>query len=210
MESLTVAKSKIDALEAVRCIRLGLSDAELMEKYDLSSKGLQSLFQKLVSAGAISLAELDERMPTFVGSVFISEDSKSTRGRGSRHGGGRNVSAPQAVTDIQAGMGDAELMEKYKVSARGLQDLFNQLVQAGLVERVEIDRRAPSLNTTVDISALRQLLGLDQRRPPQEKANWKCPSCGVSQNKAHTECPACGIVVEKFKSIRQRQDRETP
>jgi len=42
-------------------IREGTGDSALMEKYALSSKGLDSLFRKLVEAGAITQAELDLR-----------------------------------------------------------------------------------------------------------------------------------------------------
>jgi len=42
-------------------IREGVSDSALMEKYQLSSKGLESLFKKLIGAGAITQAELDSR-----------------------------------------------------------------------------------------------------------------------------------------------------
>lgn len=56
-------KRKITAREVLRDVRSGSSDQDLMEKYTLSSQGLQSVFHKLVSAGVITQAELDDRVP---------------------------------------------------------------------------------------------------------------------------------------------------
>jgi hypothetical protein len=54
-------KAIVNAEEAVRGIRSGMSDEALMEKYEISQKGLQSLFRKLVAAGAIEQSVLDGR-----------------------------------------------------------------------------------------------------------------------------------------------------
>lgn len=43
-------KKVVDAKKVLESIRGGLSDTARMETYGLSSRGLQSLFQKLVSA----------------------------------------------------------------------------------------------------------------------------------------------------------------
>lgn len=54
-------KVRISAEEAVKDIRDGLTDEELMTKYGLSAKGLSSLFRKLVSAGEIDKSEVEAR-----------------------------------------------------------------------------------------------------------------------------------------------------
>ncbi|MGO9569105.1 MAG: hypothetical protein ACLP5H_16335 [Desulfomonilaceae bacterium] len=54
-------KAIVNAEDAVRSIRSGLSDEAIMEKYEISQKGLQSLFGKLVAAGAIEQSDLDRR-----------------------------------------------------------------------------------------------------------------------------------------------------
>jgi hypothetical protein len=56
-----VKKTKINAAEALQDLRAGASDLELMKKYKVSGKGLESLFSKLVEAGEISQYELDRR-----------------------------------------------------------------------------------------------------------------------------------------------------
>lgn len=58
-----MSKPKLSAKEVVQDIRSGMTDGELMGKYNLSAKGLQSAFQKLVQAGALTAAELDARTP---------------------------------------------------------------------------------------------------------------------------------------------------
>jgi len=57
-------KRKIEAKEIVSDIRQGMSDLHLMEKHSLSSKGLQSVFSKLVEAKAIRPQELFNRAPS--------------------------------------------------------------------------------------------------------------------------------------------------
>ena len=54
-------KRKIKAKDIVSDIRQGMSDSQLMEKHTLSSKGLQSVFRKLVDANAIKPRELFNR-----------------------------------------------------------------------------------------------------------------------------------------------------
>jgi hypothetical protein len=54
-------KAIVNAEDAVQSIRSGMSDEALMEKYELSQKGLQSLFRKLVAAGVIEQSVLNGR-----------------------------------------------------------------------------------------------------------------------------------------------------
>lgn len=51
-------KRVIEAKDIVNDIRSGMSEAELMEKYSLSSKGLQSAFQKLIKGGIMMAEEV--------------------------------------------------------------------------------------------------------------------------------------------------------
>lgn len=60
---------EVRARDAVRDIRLGLSDLALMEKYRLTDRGLGSLFRKLVAAGLLKHSEVEQRDPTFTSTV---------------------------------------------------------------------------------------------------------------------------------------------
>ncbi len=51
-----MAKIKINAAQVVRDIRSGMDDPDLMGKYNLSAKGLQSLFRKLVQVYPLAAA----------------------------------------------------------------------------------------------------------------------------------------------------------
>ncbi len=53
-------RRRINAREVVSDIKSGMSDFLLMQKYALSSKGLQSLFRKLLAAGLIGRSDLSE------------------------------------------------------------------------------------------------------------------------------------------------------
>lgn len=55
-------KIKIDAKEVLRDLRSGMSNLEIQQKYQISDRGLQSLFQKLVSSKLISESELRTRI----------------------------------------------------------------------------------------------------------------------------------------------------
>jgi hypothetical protein len=54
-------KAIVNAEDAVRSIMSGMTDESLMEKYEISQKGLESLFRKLIAAGAIAQSDLDNR-----------------------------------------------------------------------------------------------------------------------------------------------------
>ena len=55
----------IKAVDAVKCIRSGMDDAALMQEFNVSASGLQSLFTQLVAAGILRRSEL-EQPPFFV------------------------------------------------------------------------------------------------------------------------------------------------
>jgi Mor family transcriptional regulator len=48
----------------------------------------------------------------------------------------RRIKAKEALADIRAGMDDIALMKKYRLSAQGLQDLFTQLGEAGIIKHL--------------------------------------------------------------------------
>ncbi|MEW6137289.1 MAG: YIP1 family protein [Thermodesulfobacteriota bacterium] len=57
-----MSKPAISAKDAVRDIRGGMSNAELMKKYGISETGLRSLLTKLVKAGVLKQSEADARL----------------------------------------------------------------------------------------------------------------------------------------------------
>ncbi len=72
-------KKRIDIREIVADVRSGLTEPQLMEKYALSSRGLQSAFWKLVHSGALSWEELLSSYPGLQDSVTLSRMRQWTR-----------------------------------------------------------------------------------------------------------------------------------
>jgi hypothetical protein len=66
-------KRTIKARDIVNDIRAGLTNVQLMEKYQLSSKGLVSIFSKLSAAKATREEELQERTPLAADTVALDQ-----------------------------------------------------------------------------------------------------------------------------------------
>lgn len=213
-----MGKRQIRIREAIADVRAGMSDTALMEKYQLAAKGLQSLLTKLVASQLITLKELERRMPEFMQSASINEnlageDNEAWKIRRTKpgEGTGQTVTAADAVRNIKAGMTDSELMERYRLSSKGLQDLFEKLVKAKLVTSEEIDRRMPTMDRTVDLRGMLDDLKLDELDNAFDEdtpAWWTCPSCGVSKDQEFEVCPKCGHETSKQVDAGGRPDAE--
>ncbi len=208
-------RRRIDADVALKDIRSGMTDAELMAKYRLSAKGLQSLFNKLLLAGLIEIEELDLRMPTFMGTMFVSQivyppaaDGKSDVGDSTAGNPPSEMKLTTVMKDIRLGATDSELMEKYHLSARGLQSLLEHLVFSGIIKQVEVDQRLTSVDSTVDVNGLRKRFTAKcsdhaTRKPHAHRR--QCPACGRPQEAEMDECPACGVIMSKYKDKAERE-----
>lgn len=103
-------KVKIDAKEVLDDLRKGVSDNQLMLKYGLSVRGLNSLMNKLQQ-------------------VLIQYDSKGVYAKNAVD---RRVSARDIVSDIRSGLDCHDLMGKYRLSENAVQTVFSELKSAGL------------------------------------------------------------------------------
>ena len=56
----------------------------------------------------------------------------------------REINAKAVLRDIRNGLDDLTLMDKYKLTDRGLHSLFRKLVDAGLLTQQEINDRFPT------------------------------------------------------------------
>jgi hypothetical protein len=95
----------------------------------------------------------------------------------------RTINAKEALSDIRSGMTPDELMQKYRLSSKGLDALFRKLEGAGLLQKNELHRRTNDSAKAMHVA-------------------WKCPSCGAAQTREYAECPQCGVIVAKFQGIR--------
>jgi hypothetical protein len=94
----------------------------------------------------------------------------------------RKINAKQAAKDIESGLSDRALMDKYGLSERGLRSLVEKLGAAGLLQGSPRDSMKPS-EGSIPLSA------------------WKCPACGKPRPEPVEECPGCGVIVAKYLSI---------
>jgi uncharacterized protein (DUF433 family) len=175
---------KIDAKNVLADIKAGMSDSALMEKYNLSAKGLADLFRKLASIGSIRwlnakdiLNDIKEGMSdasliekyrlswTGLESLFSelikagvsvpSRDLARTRIK-------RKISRPQIVHDIRSGMTEAQLMEKYDLSSWGIQKVLAKLLPVGAITWEEMAILSLNGDDSVTLRDMRQY----QRRYP--------------------------------------------
>ena len=178
-----MGKRQISISEAVKDIQSGMDDAELMAKYQLKAIGLQSLFKKLVSIGQMTQEELDGRTPGFTTTAVVSDKPHRSRPRAPVE-----LKAKDVVNDIRSGMTDQELMEKYRLSSAGLEDLFSQLLASGVVRQFEIDERMPMLDATVDLKEM--LSGLDlSEEDIWSEAEPEQPTASQSPSKEEAKGP---------------------
>ncbi|MGO9572273.1 MAG: DUF4388 domain-containing protein [Desulfomonilaceae bacterium] len=66
----------------------------------------------------------------------------------------REIFAKEILNDIKSGMDDVNLMQKYRVTVKGLDSVFQKLLAAGLVSERELNSRKLGFEETVDLSGL--------------------------------------------------------
>lgn len=132
-------KPKIKARDLIEDIHSRMTDPELMAKYNLSIKGLQSIFRQLLEVKAITQAELDLRRGPYKDTVIL-----------------QRLEPPEMVRDIRSGMTDFELMEKHDLSPKGLQRAFDELLKSGELDQAELDGRFPAYDS-VTVQSLREM-----------------------------------------------------
>ncbi len=103
----------------------------------------------------------------------------------------RTINAKQAVRDIRLGLSDSEMMEKYELSSRGLQSLFEKLIEEGLVDSRDVEERVPLHSRTVAVQL------------------YRCPACQMPQFEPFDVCPQCGVIVTKFKASETKASETT-
>ncbi|MEW6111667.1 MAG: hypothetical protein AB1664_06025 [Thermodesulfobacteriota bacterium] len=132
-------KVLISAAELVDRIRSGASDETLMGQYGISAQRLERLLQKLVRAGKIAQAELDARLLASQRSHIVELTPRAPSAVPAV------IDPDDAVRSIRQGLTDSALMQKYNLSARGVDSLFRKLLDSGYISEVELDARKHSL-----------------------------------------------------------------
>jgi uncharacterized protein (DUF433 family) len=172
-----MSKPVIDAKQALKDLRSGMSDSALMAKYNLSVRGLESLLRKLIDAGVlreIRASQLIRDIRSGMGNrdlmrkydlnqtalkrlfaqITDSGMSVFSGNLGSREKKVINMGA--IVEDIRSGLTETQLMAKYDLSSRGLQSAFWKLVQANALTWEELLSIYPALDDSVTLRRARQ------------------------------------------------------
>ena len=123
---------EISLWEILKFMKLGADHATLKRKYNLSEEGLQDLYRQLAEAGFLE----------WTGQEFIVSAK-------------RRIDTKELVADIRSGVTDVELMEKYKLSSRGLQRVFTKLVDSGAVMADDLSGRSISHVDSVTLQKVR-------------------------------------------------------
>jgi uncharacterized protein (DUF433 family) len=96
-------RRKISQKEIIRDIRSGMDDAAIRNKYQLSLKGLEDLYRKLIAAGLLG----NDLQPIT-----------------------RKLNLLAILADIRAGMKQSDLLKKYELSEDMLREVSKKLLSA--------------------------------------------------------------------------------
>ncbi|GEM_PF-2522158 len=178
-------KPTINVQNVLRDIRSGTDDADMMRKYGISAKGLQSLFRKLVAAGFLTQSQVEERgVLQRVNVVLDMADTSVARpspkpappaaepqADGAPGVPKLGVKAEQALKDIRSGMDDTMLMQRYNLPAGALESLFRKLISVGLMNPSELEERRSLAQPSVVLDLEEASFG----RPEQGSARLPRP-----------------------------------
>ena len=67
-------RRRIDAKDIVKDLRSRMTEAQIMDKYRLSARGLQSVLKKVLEAGLITQSEYDWRPVNYEDIVILDLD----------------------------------------------------------------------------------------------------------------------------------------
>lgn len=120
---------RISAKEILSDIKAGMSDAALMEKYGLSVRSLPKVKEELMKLGLAGQGEIGPRDACPVSAKIA-------------------VNARDFVKSFDETPDDFVLMEKYFLSSKQLQQVYERLLEKGLLTEYEFhgrDRKSPEL-----------------------------------------------------------------
>jgi hypothetical protein len=160
-------KRKISAKELVSDIKSGMTDAQLMEKHELTPKGLEGLFSKLIQAGLLNASAIRERGVVKTGPTpGVLEGHADPKPAVSDEQ--RPTELLKTIADeVKSGVHDSELMRRHELSPGKLKEIKNELVQLGYL--------AP-----------------EHVQPAETKKTKLCPFCSKEIQQHASKCVHCG------------------
>jgi DNA-binding HxlR family transcriptional regulator len=126
-------KPVLSARDVLRDLAHNVSDDELMRKHGLSPKGLKSMYRKLLRKGLLSKHILAKRaMPDQLETPVQNPGNDSKK---------PSVNAWDVLKDLEDGMPDSGLMQKYRLSPKGLDSLMRKLKEKGLISKQQLAKK---------------------------------------------------------------------
>jgi hypothetical protein len=87
----------------------------------------------------------------------------------------REIRAKEIVNDIVSGIGDNELMHKYRLTYRGLQSVFTKLVESNVIDSALLEGRiVPQLSTETTVVTRLPRKDIFVPLPVEDAANPEC------------------------------------
>jgi len=117
----------------------GMSDVDIMQRFNLSSDSLIDLLSQLHASGQLTQADVSRReslAPQTV-AVDIAEKGDADEKK-------PVIRVGEAVESIRTGMDDLALMKRFGLSAKGLKSLFRKLLDTGFLRPEEFYGRSRS------------------------------------------------------------------
>jgi Mor family transcriptional regulator len=171
------------AVKIAEDVRSGMTSTELIEKYQFSNSGLQDVCQKLVSEGLLERAEIQGIKPLLDNGVSDHKERLQIPGwfpkKGKAEGAKRKVKPAEFLSDVRAGLDDAGLMHKYRISAHEVLKVMSKLIWRGLMSPAELHMRR-SLAKTIYLPM------------------FKCSSCNEITYEELEKCPHCGFFMKNL------------
>lgn len=132
-------KKSLSAREVVADIRVGMSDEQLMGKHGLSTKGLQSLKDKLITAGLLTAQELNGTSP----STQAPDPSADKR-----------AFAKSIADAVKNGLSDPDVVKRFGISVTKLPKAYESLIKAGYLTQEDLTQRGngEGFEQTVDLA----------------------------------------------------------
>lgn len=165
---------RIKAGDVVRDIEAGLSDPDLMSKYQLTGRQLEVLLQQLVDTGKITQKQIDRRLnlaETAITKAFdetrrsvqeLEDDFDYEEPQPAQPGpvpsapaqpppkpGSLTINVRQFTADVLAGVPDDGLMAKYSLDPKQLQFVFQRIVDLGVVTTGQLYERTRRAGTQI-------------------------------------------------------------
>jgi len=116
----------IPAKDALESIRAGMDDATLMKRYNISARGLRSLFDKLLAERIITEADYCERTRETVGTPLLDTTTPENYLRSAER---ESIDEEELAREIKKGIDYKVLLEKYPFSANVLQKAYGKLLR---------------------------------------------------------------------------------